>query len=102
MATINGSDIKKIIVACDAGMGSSVMLAAQLGKSLRKYQVAVEHSPVNSIPDDADLVLCQRGLMARARRSQPDKVILGFNMFLGDPLFAQVEDAIKEGGRLDG
>jgi PTS system mannitol-specific IIB component len=102
MATINGSDIKKIIVACDAGMGSSVMLAAQLGKSLRKYQVSVEHSPVNSIPDDADLVLCQQGLMARARRSQPDKVVLGFNMFLGDPLFAKVEAAIKDGGRLDG
>lgn len=102
MSTVNGSDIKKIIVACDAGMGSSVMLAAQLSKSLKKYQVRVEHSPVNSIPDDADLVLCQRGLMARARRSQPDKVILGFNMFLGDPLFAKVEAAIKDGGSLDG
>jgi PTS system mannitol-specific IIB component len=40
--------------------------------------------------------------MARARRSQPEKVILGFNMFLGDPLFAKVESAIKEGGQLDG
>ena len=27
MATIDGSSIKKLIVACDAGMGSSVMLA---------------------------------------------------------------------------
>jgi PTS system mannitol-specific IIB component len=102
MASINGSDVKKIIVACDAGMGSSLMLASQLKKSLKKYSVAVEHSPVNSIPDDADLVLCQQGLMARARRSQPEKVILGFNMFLGDPLFAKVESAIKEGGQLDG
>ena len=102
MASINGSDVRKIIVACDAGMGSSLMLAAQLNKSLKKFKVAVEHSPVNSIPDDADLVLCQQGLMARARRSQPEKVILGFNMFLGDPLFAKVEAAIKEGGQLDG
>lgn len=102
MASINGSDVKKIIVACDAGMGSSLMLAAQLKKSLKQYSVSVEHSPVNSIPDDADLVLCQRGLLARARRSQPEKVILGFNMFLGDPLFAKVESAIKEGGQLDG
>ncbi len=39
MSTINGADVKKIVVACDAGMGSSVMLAAQLGKSLKKYKV---------------------------------------------------------------
>jgi PTS system mannitol-specific IIB component len=102
MSSINGSEVKKIVVACDAGMGSSVMLAAQLTKSLKKYSVSVEHSPVNSIPDDADLVLCQQGLLARARRSQPEKVILGFQMFLGDPIFAKVEAAIKDGGQLDG
>jgi mannitol-specific phosphotransferase system IIBC component len=69
---------------------------------LRKYSVAVEHAPVNSIPADADLVLCQRSLMARARKSAPEKVVLGFQMFLGDPLFAKVEAAIKDGGQLDG
>ena len=30
MPTINGTDVKKLVVACDAGMGSSVMLASQL------------------------------------------------------------------------
>ena len=30
MATINGTAVKKVVVACDAGMGSSVMLASQL------------------------------------------------------------------------
>jgi mannitol-specific phosphotransferase system IIBC component len=102
MASINGSDVKKVVVACDAGMGSSVMLAAQLGKALKNQSVKVEHSPVNSIPKDADLVLCQQGLLARARKSAPDKVILAFQMFLGDPLFAKVESAIKNGGQLDG
>ncbi|HEX4701368.1 MAG TPA: PTS lactose transporter subunit IIB [Pseudonocardiaceae bacterium] len=102
MNSINGSDIKKLVVACDAGMGSSVMLAAQLAKSLKKYSVTVEHSPVNSIPDDADLVLCQQILTDRARRSAPDKVVLGFQLFLGDPLFGRVEAAIKDGARLDG
>jgi mannitol-specific phosphotransferase system IIBC component len=98
--SINGSDVKKVVVACDAGMGSSVMLAAQLKKTLKKYSVSVEHSPVNSIPSDADVVLCQVGLLARARKSAPDKVILGFNMFLGDPLFGQLETAIRDGGQL--
>ena len=42
---MNGKDVHKIIVACDAGMGSSVMLASQLRKELRKYSVTVEHTP---------------------------------------------------------
>lgn len=96
--SINGTDVKKLVVACDAGMGSSVMLAAQLSKSLKKYSVKVEHTPVNDIPDDADLVLVQEGMLARARKSAPDKVVLGFQLFLGDPLFARVEQAIKDGG----
>lgn len=100
MTTIDGSQIKKIVVACDAGMGSSVMLTSQLSKTLKKYSVAVAHSPVNSIPSDADLVLCQKSLVGRARKSAPDKVVLGFQMFLGDPLFAKVEKAIKDGGSL--
>ncbi|HEY3754009.1 MAG TPA: PTS lactose transporter subunit IIB [Pseudonocardiaceae bacterium] len=100
MSTINGADVKKIVVACDAGMGSSVMLAAQLAKSLKKYKVRVEHTPVNDIPADADVVLCQEILLPRARKSAPDKVILGFQLFLGDPLFGRVEQAIKDGGQL--
>lgn len=100
MNTIDGAAVKKVVVACDAGMGSSVMLKSQLARQLGKYSVTVEHSPLNSIPADADLVLCQQGLVDRARASAPGKVVLGFQMFLGDPLFARVEAAIKDGGRL--
>jgi len=32
MASKSGSEIKNIIVACEAGMGSSVMVAKQLAK----------------------------------------------------------------------
>jgi len=53
MTTINGSDVSKLVVACDAGMGSSVMLASTLRGQLKKQNVTVEHTPVNSIPDDA-------------------------------------------------
>lgn len=100
MTSIDGTQIKKIVVACDAGMGSSVLLTTQLKKSLKKYEVAVEHSPVNHIPADADLVLCQQQLVTRARNTVPDTVVLGFQMFLGDPVFAKVEKAIKDGGSL--
>jgi PTS system mannitol-specific IIB component len=100
MNTIEGSAIKKVVIACDAGMGSSVMVASQLAKRLKPYKVSVTHTPVNEIPADADVVLCQMTLLARARKSSSQTVILGFQSFLGDPVFDKVESAIRDGGSL--
>jgi len=102
MGTILGSDVKKVVVACEAGMGSSVLLVSQLRQRLKDTGVVVEHSPVNRIPPDVDVVVCHRGLEARARGVVPDKVVVPFNMFLGDPAFDRVVNAIKEGGPLQG
>jgi len=95
---IDGGAVRKLVVACDAGMGSSVMLAAQLRRELRKLPVVVEHHPVAAIPADADVVLCHAGLAERARAGAPGAVVVGFRMFLGDPRVAQVVAAVKHGG----
>lgn len=97
MATIDGSGIKKLIVACDAGMGSSVMLASTLKKQLAKNGVTVEHSPVANIPSDADVVITQAGLAERARGVVPDIPVVPFQLFLGDPAVAKVVKAIQDG-----
>jgi galactose PTS system EIIB component len=102
MPTITGSDVHKLVVACDAGMGSSVMLASQMRKRLKKYDVAVEHVPVNGIPKDAQVVLCHAGLADRAQGIAPDAVIVPFQVFMGDPAFEKVEAAIRDGGTLGG
>jgi mannitol-specific phosphotransferase system IIBC component len=98
MASIAGSDVKKLVVACDAGMGSSVMLAGQLRKQLKANHVTVEHTPVNTIPADADVIVCHASLLERARVSAPGKVVIGFQVFLGDPAVTGVVSAIKDGG----
>ncbi|MCE7011239.1 PTS lactose transporter subunit IIB [Kibdelosporangium philippinense] len=100
MSSIEGSAIKKVVIACDAGMGSSVMVASQLAKRLKPYKVSVTHTPVNDIPQDADVVLCQTTLLARARKTTGETVVLGFQSFLGDPVFDRVEAAIRDGGSL--
>jgi mannitol-specific phosphotransferase system IIBC component len=97
MATIDGSSIKKLIVACDAGMGSSVMLAGTLKKQLAKNGVIVEHSPVASIPSDADVVVTQAGLADRARGVVPGIPVIPFQLFLGDPAVAKLVKAIQNG-----
>lgn|SRR5690349_12167286 len=102
MPTIAGSDVTKVVIACDAGMGSSVMLASQMRKRLKKYDVTVEHVPVNSIPQDTQVVLCHSGLAQRAQGIAPEAVVVPFNVFMGDPAFDKVEAAIRDGGTLGG
>ncbi|MEV8504113.1 PTS lactose transporter subunit IIB [Actinoplanes sp. NPDC051475] len=102
MSSIDGGSVHKLVVACDAGMGSSVMLASQLRRELRKYPVTIEHHPVAAIPADADVVLCQTALAERARAGAPGAVVVGFRMFLGDPEVARVVAAVKQGGPVVG
>ncbi|ROP77718.1 MULTISPECIES: PTS lactose transporter subunit IIB [unclassified Frigoribacterium] len=97
MATLDGSSIKKLIVACDAGMGSSVMLASTLKKQLKKSGVTVEHSPVADIPADADVVVTQNNLAERARGVVPNIPVVPFQLFMGDPSVAKVVKAIQDG-----
>ena len=101
MATIDGSSIKKLIVACDAGMGSSVMLASTLKKQLAKNGVTVEHSPVAEIPSDADVVVTQTNLADRARGVVPDVPVIPFQLFLGDPKVAALVKAIQNGTTIE-
>jgi mannitol-specific phosphotransferase system IIBC component len=102
MPTINGSAVHKVVVACDAGMGSSVMLASQLRRQLSGQSVTVEHTPVNSIPADADVIVVHKGLAERARASAPDRVIVPVQVFIGDPAVNAVVAAVKNGTDIHG
>jgi mannitol-specific phosphotransferase system IIBC component len=102
MARINGADVHKVVLACEAGMGSSVLLVTQLRQRLAESSVEVGHTPVGRIPPDADVIMCHRGLEGTARKVAPDKVVVAFDLFLGDPAFDRVVEAIKEGGWLEG
>lgn len=102
MPQVNGSDVNKLVIACEAGMGSSVLLVNQMKKRLKSHNVTVEHSAVNRLNDDTgDLVLCHQGLSDRARSAAPNTVIIPFNTFMGDPAFDRVEKAIANGETLE-
>lgn len=101
MATIDGSTVKKLVVACDAGMGSSVMLASTVRKQLAKSGVAVEHTSVQEIPSDADVILTHTGLAERARGVAGGTPVVPFNLFLGDPAVTKVVTAIQNGTTVD-
>ena len=74
------------------------MVAKQLQKQLKNFGVEVEHSPVNQLASsNPDLVLCHRGLSARAKQAVPDIVVVPFDMFIGDIRIAKVAKAIENG-----
>ena len=102
MAEIQGSEVRKLVVACEAGMGSSVLLVTQLRDRLKGTDVEVVHSAVSQIPADADVIVSHRGLESTARERAPGKVVVPFDMFLGDPAFDRVVEAITDGKALEG
>lgn len=101
MTTVDGSSVRKLVVACDAGMGSSVMLAGTLRKQLKKSGVEVVHSPVAEIPQDADVVVTHAGLADRARGVVPEVPVVPFQLFLGDPAVTALVKAIQGGTTAD-
>jgi PTS system mannitol-specific IIC component len=97
---VPGKRITRLVVACDAGMGSSVMLASQMKKRLEPYGVTVEHKPVNEIPADAQLVLTHADLAGRAQGVVPGAVVVSFQSFMGDPAFDRVEAMVRDGAEV--
>jgi galactose PTS system EIIB component len=97
MATITGSDVRRLVVACEAGMGSSVLLTSQLARRFKPLGIEVAHSPVHALPADTQVVVCHEGLAGSARLAAPDAAIVTFRLFLGDPAFDQLEKAIRSG-----
>ena len=90
MNTISSSDVKTIIFACEAGMGSSLMSVNSLKKKLKKAKVeglTVIHKPAREIPADAQVVIVHKGLSKVAKSKAPDAVVIAFNHFLNDPIF---------------
>ena len=101
MAQVSASDVKQIVVACEAGMGSSVMVARQLAKQLKPQGISVVHAPVHHLADTPhEIVLVHRGLSGRARQAVPNSVIVVFDMFLGDMNIAKMVGALQSGGTI--
>lgn len=81
------ADVRLVVFACEAGMGSSLIGANQVKKRLKDagLDVKVIHSPVNEIPAATDVVIAHEGLAERARKVAPNAVVLTFKNFLNNP-----------------
>lgn len=91
------SHVRKIIVACDAGMGSSAMGAGVLRKKVNDAglkNISVTNCAINSLPDDVDLVITHRDLTERAMRQVPQAQHISLTNFLDSSLYANLTERL--------
>jgi PTS system mannitol-specific IIC component len=91
------SHVRKIIVACDAGMGSSAMGAGVLRKKVQDAgltNISVTNSAINSLPPDVDLVITHRDLTERAMRQVPQAQHISLTNFLDSGLYASLTERL--------
>lgn len=86
-APADASAVKKIIFACDAGMGSSAMGATKFRNRLKdvRPEIIVKNTSVDNIPADCDIAVVQTTLADRARKSAPQARLITIGNFLADP-----------------
>ena len=86
-AYVKTENIKKIVFACDAGMGSSAMGATKFRNRIKPLNlgITVTNTSVDNVPVDADVVVCQYILQDRAVKSAPQARLVAIGNFLQDP-----------------
>ncbi|MDY2726009.1 MAG: PTS mannitol transporter subunit IICBA [Anaerostipes faecalis] len=95
-------EIKKIIFACDAGMGSSAMGATKFRNRIKgqRPDITVTNTSVDNIPADCDIAVVQEILVDRAVKAAPQAQMVTIGNFLADPkldqLYAQVTSVESE------
>ncbi len=99
--SIPASQVNTIILACEAGMGSSLMSVNALKKKLKQAKVenvTVVHKPARGIPADAKVVVVHKGLAKVAQGKAPQAVVVAFSQFLNDPAFDGIVKAFTDNG----
>jgi PTS system mannitol-specific IIC component len=87
--------VSKIVVACDAGMGSSAMGASLLRKKVKAagLDISVENRAINNLTEDIDIVITHRDLTSRAKTVVKNPEHLSIDNFMNGEFY---DDLVKE------
>ncbi|MEX3072133.1 PTS mannitol transporter subunit IICBA [Vibrio alginolyticus] len=84
--------VQSIIVACDAGMGSSAMGASMLRKKVQDagLNINVTNLAINNLSESADIVITHKDLTDRARQHAPGAHHISLTNFLDSEMYNQL------------
>ncbi|ALD15493.1 PTS system mannitol-specific transporter subunit IICBA [Buchnera aphidicola (Aphis glycines)] len=83
-------NIKTIVVACDAGMGSSAIGASILRKKITEknlMHISISNTSVHCIPNNADMVITHKNLTSRAKKYAPNAKHISLINFLDNVFY---------------
>lgn len=91
-ANLDLAMVQNIIVACDAGMGSSAMGASLLNKKIKVagLKINVTNLAINSLTESADIVITHKDLTDRARKHAPNAHHISLTNFLDSEMYNQL------------
>lgn len=96
---LTGKVIKKVYVACDAGMGSSAMGASILKKKMKEAgfdDIEVKNVSIPDLPEDIDIVVTHESLTDRAKAVRPNAVHYSVSNFLEGEQYDAIIEKIRE------
>ncbi|WFQ91805.1 PTS system mannitol-specific EIICB component [Mycoplasma feriruminatoris] len=90
------SKVKNIVVACDAGVGSSAMAAGILKKWVKDNQIDVNVSncAVKDLTNQIDVVITMNNFVEFAKEKSPNAYIFGVNKFLGPNIYDPIKNEL--------
>ncbi|MBM7690035.1 PTS mannitol transporter subunit IIBC [Enterococcus ureilyticus] len=90
------ANTKKIIFACDAGMGSSAMGASVLRNKVKKAGLTIEvvNSAIAQLPNDADIVVTHQDLTSRAKERLPKAYHVSVDNFLSSNKYDELVEKL--------
>jgi len=94
-----GKEIRSIVFACDAGMGSSAMGASVLRKKIQSAghgEVTVVNKAISDLADTYDLVVTHQDLTDRARQKTPSAIHVSVDNFMGSPRYDEIVELIDQ------
>lgn len=96
---LSGKKIRKVYVACDAGMGSSAMGASILLKKMKEAgfdDIEVKNVSIPDLPEDVDIVITHESLTNRAKNIRPDAVHYSVDNFLAGEQYDKIIEEIRK------
>lgn len=90
--------VKKVIFACDAGMGSSAMGASIMRNKVKKAGIEgvdVTNTSIANLPNDADLVITHKDLTDRAVEKLPNAHHVSVENFMNSPKYDEIIEKLK-------
>jgi PTS system mannitol-specific IIC component len=99
MLASGSKEIRSIVFACDAGMGSSAMGASVLRKKIQSAghsEVTVVNKAISNLADDVDLVVTHQDLTERAKLKTPSAIHVSVDNFMASPKYDEIVELVSQ------